>query len=219
MSGALLAFELAGRACTVALASPQGTWQREFSEARGRALLAETDALLRAAGVSRGDLRGIVAGTGPGSYTGLRIACAAARALGWALGIPAAGLCSFEAAALDAPLGHEQEVHLLLDAFRGEIYHAAYERRADSVRVTVLPHLLHPEQIAAAVPPGARVIGDARFVPHPIVLVADSSAPSALALLRLARARGADFDGAGVALLGAAEPLYLRPAAFRRPVE
>jgi tRNA threonylcarbamoyl adenosine modification protein YeaZ len=217
MSGALLAFELAGRACTVALATPQGSWQREFSEARGRALLAEIDALLREAGAARADLRGIVVGTGPGSYTGLRIACAAARALGWALGIPTAGLCSFEAAALDAPPGGE--VHVLLDAFRGEIYHAVYERRADAVRVTLPPRLLRPEQIAAAVPPNARVIGDARFVAHPTVLIADSSAPSALALLRLARARGAGFDGAGVALLGAAEPLYLRPAAFRRPAE
>ncbi len=216
MSGALLAFELAGSQCSVALERDGApATERTFAAAAGRGLISEADALLRAAGCARADLRGVIAGTGPGSYTGLRIACAAARALADALGIPAGGVCSFEAAALLAPVG--ADVHVLLDAFRGEVYHARYARTAADVRILTAPRVLSPAEAAAAVPPGALVIGDARFAAADVEVLAPAAAPPAALLLARARQRGARHDGAGVAALGPAEPLYLRPAAFRRP--
>lgn len=214
MSGALLAFELSGSACTAALAlGPDRIREAEFSGARGRALLSETDALLRAAGLRREDLRGVIVGTGPGSYTGLRIACAAAGALAYALRIPCGGLVSLEATALAASPG--SDLHVLVDAFRGEVYHAVYQRDGAGVRERIAPQLLQRDQVAAAVPPGARVAGDSQLCPHPVAAVGPSVMPRAALLLQLAFQRGARADGAGVAALGAPLPLYLRPPAFK----
>jgi tRNA threonylcarbamoyladenosine biosynthesis protein TsaB len=214
MSGALLAFELSGPTCTAALVHGAGLMtEAEFSGARGRALLSETDALLRAAGLRRADLRGVVVGTGPGSYTGLRIACAAASALGYALAIPCGGLGSLPAAALAAPAG--TELHLLVDAFRGEVYHAAYRRTPAGLEELVAPQLLRRDEVAAAVPRNAFLAGDAQLCPHPTQALGAQVEPRATRLLELALLRGARLDGIGVAELGAPLPLYLRPAAFR----
>jgi len=214
MSGALLAFELSGAECTAALGQDANSIREaEFSDARGRALLSETDALLRATGIARAELRGVIVGTGPGSYTGLRIACAAASALAYALRIPCGGLCSLEAAALAAPAG--SEVHLLVDAFRGEVYHAAYRRSESGVHLLVAPEVLSRALVAAAVPPGSLLAGAADLCPHPTRLLSASAAPRAARLLTLAFQRGARADGTGVAELGPPLPLYLRPAAFR----
>ena len=43
---------------------------------------------LTAAGGSREGLQGIAFGSGPGAFTGLRVACGLAQGLGWALNIP-----------------------------------------------------------------------------------------------------------------------------------
>lgn len=212
----LLAFDLAAADASLALgAGPrlEPIAERAFAGTRGRSLIAEADAALRAAGAARADLRGLVVGTGPGSYTGLRVACAAARALAWALRIPCGGVASFAAAAFAAPPG--APVHLLLDAFRGEVYHAAYERAGRSLRVVAAPAVCAPERLGERVPVGARVLGDARFVAHEVEWLGARTAPSAAQLLDCAAALGARADGAGVAALGPAAPLYLRPAAFR----
>lgn len=210
----LLAFELSGPTCTAALAEGSGLMREaEFSGARGRALLSETDALLRAAGRRREDLRGVIVGTGPGSYTGLRIACAAASALGYALNVPCGGLCSLSAAALAAPA--ETELHLLVDAFRGEVYHAAYRRTRAGLEEIVKPQVLRRDQVADAVPRGAVLAGDPSLCPHPTQAIGGAVEPRATRLLELALLRGARLDGSGVAELGPPLPLYLRPAAFR----
>ena len=59
--------------------------------------------LLREAGVGWSDLDGVGVCTGPGNFTGLRVAVAAARGLSLALGIPAAGVTCFEVLAHARP--------------------------------------------------------------------------------------------------------------------
>lgn len=212
----LLALDLSSATCTLALgAGPRlaAVAARDFSETRGRGLLAELDAALRDAGCQPELLRGVVVGTGPGSYTGLRIACAAARTLAWALHIPCGGLPSFAAAAFAAPAG--APVHLVLDAYRAEVYYAAYLREGETLRTLAEPRVMAPDAAAALIPRGARAIGEARWCGAAAAPWRVSTAPSAAELLALAHARGATAEGGGVAELGAPEPLYLRPAAFR----
>lgn len=211
----LLALDLSSPVCTLALgAGPRLTpvATRDFSEARGRALIAELDGTLRTAKLAREQLRGIVVGTGPGSYTGLRIACAAARTLGWALRIPCGGISSFAATAFAAAPG--ETLHILLNAYRGEVYYASYRHDGERLLTLEAPQVLAPELAASRIPQGARVIGDARFCAQTVEWVKEQTAPRATELLEWARACGAAEDGSGVAELGAAEPLYLRPAAF-----
>jgi tRNA threonylcarbamoyladenosine biosynthesis protein TsaB len=66
-------------------------------------LLEDVDALLRDADAEPSELRRIVVGTGPGSFTGLRMGLAASRALALALDVPVAGVSTLDALAASAP--------------------------------------------------------------------------------------------------------------------
>jgi tRNA threonylcarbamoyladenosine biosynthesis protein TsaB len=89
-------------------------------------LLPAIDHLLTVTRIRPRDLDGIVVGQGPGSYTGVRIAAAAAKAMAWTLGIPLVGVSS-----LDGLAGHFRyfrgRVVCLFDARRHRCYTALYE--------------------------------------------------------------------------------------------
>jgi tRNA threonylcarbamoyl adenosine modification protein YeaZ len=60
----------------------------------GETLMPTIDRLLGQSGVRRADLAGIVVGTGPGTFTGLRVGLATAKGLAHGLGIPIVGISS-----------------------------------------------------------------------------------------------------------------------------
>lgn len=74
--------------------------------------------LLAAAGIGWRDLSTLAVGTGPGNFTGVRIAVAAARGLALALGVPAVGVTLFEARAHGLP----RPLRVIEDARRGMVY-------------------------------------------------------------------------------------------------
>ena len=82
------------------------------------------------AGVGVGQLTGVVAGTGPGPFTGLRVALVSAATMGLALGVPTHGVCSLDglavAAARQATLSPGEEFVVATDARRKEVYWARY---------------------------------------------------------------------------------------------
>jgi len=84
---------------------------------RASALLEDVDALLRQAGAHPRDLEGLALGTGPGSFTGIRIGLAAARGLALALGVPGAGVSTLDALAAGAPGATP-----VIDAKRREVF-------------------------------------------------------------------------------------------------
>ena len=96
-----LAFDTATSAATAALVRDGDV----LGEAVSRAVrvLEDADELLRASGAAPAELNGIVVGTGPGSFTGLRLGLAAARGLALALGLPVAGVSTLDALAAGAP--------------------------------------------------------------------------------------------------------------------
>ncbi len=95
-----LAFDTAGPACAAALSLDGRTSTRIETMARGQAeyLMGMLEEMLGTAGLNWGDLDLIGVGTGPGNFTGIRIAVAAARGLALALDIPAIGIDAFAAA-------------------------------------------------------------------------------------------------------------------------
>ena len=86
------------------------------------------------AGVGPGDLLLLAATRGPGSFTGLRVGLATVQGLSLGSGIPAVGVSSLDAAALadhlESALPNDRSTPRLstVDALRGELFAAAYER-------------------------------------------------------------------------------------------
>ena len=105
-------------------------------------LMEMLDTVLREAGIKLAMLDGIAFGMGPGSFTGVRIACGAAQGLAFGAGLPVAGVCTLQAL---AEASGRLRVIAALDARMGEIYHAAYGKQ-DGVWATVSePRLCKPE--------------------------------------------------------------------------
>lgn len=90
-------------------------------------LLPAVAALLAEAGVSLSQLTGIAFGAGPGSFTGLRVACGVAQGLAFAHDLPLAPVSTLAAV---AHLSGEAHVLAVLDARMQEVYFAAFTREA-----------------------------------------------------------------------------------------
>jgi tRNA threonylcarbamoyl adenosine modification protein YeaZ len=116
---AILAFDTATTRVVVATGSPEGrvdgitTWAAGYRH--GETLLATIGRFLGEQNIRRSRLTGIVVGTGPGAFTGLRVGIATAKGLAHGLGLPIVGISTAEAllAALGSPEG---SVVLLLPA-------------------------------------------------------------------------------------------------------
>ncbi len=94
--------------------------QRHEAMATGQAerLFPLLDSLLAEAGIGWHGLSALAVGTGPGNFTGVRIAVAAARGLALGLGIPAVGVTTLEARAFGLP----RPLRVIEDARRGMVW-------------------------------------------------------------------------------------------------
>lgn len=184
------------------------------ARAHGERLAPQIAAVLAEAGVTAAGLAAVVAGTGPGPFTGLRVGLATAAAMAQALAVPAYGVCSLDAIA--AAGQWSDRLLVATDARRRELYWAVYA--AGGVRVSdpaVDPPAVvagHAARlgVAAAVGEGAHRYPDALPVP-----VRDAPRyPSAYLLVTLAADR-IRAGAAGERLV----PRYLRrpDAAAPRP--
>jgi tRNA threonylcarbamoyladenosine biosynthesis protein TsaB len=111
----ILAYDTATDRATSALVDDGEVLGERVSHAS--ALLADLDALLRQAGAHPGDVAALAVGTGPGSFTGIRIGLAVARGLALALDVRAAGVSTLDALAAGAP-----EATPVIDAKRREVF-------------------------------------------------------------------------------------------------
>jgi tRNA threonylcarbamoyladenosine biosynthesis protein TsaB len=82
--------------------------------------------ILDEAGVGVGDVDRIAVTVGPGSFTGIRVALAAARGLGLATGRPVVGVGTLDALAASCPEPVDGPILAVIDARRGELYAALY---------------------------------------------------------------------------------------------
>ncbi|HVS28339.1 MAG TPA: tRNA (adenosine(37)-N6)-threonylcarbamoyltransferase complex dimerization subunit type 1 TsaB [Solirubrobacteraceae bacterium] len=105
-------------------------------------LLGLVDEVLRAAAIELEAVDQIAVGVGPGSFTGLRIGIATARALAQGSGRPLSGVSSL--LALAAGAAHDGPVMAVIDARRGEAFAALYER----LTARVGPRAMRPEELA-----------------------------------------------------------------------
>ncbi len=106
---------------------PVATLEIEARRASNTQLLPRVDALLRDAGISRGQLACVCVGRGPGSFTGVRIAMATAKGIAQALGVALVGVSSLDAVAWHAwAAGTRGALAVVADAMRREVYPVRY---------------------------------------------------------------------------------------------
>ena len=210
-----LALETSHREASVALRVGDVTLEQRLDPTRSHAsdCLALFARLIEEQGLAPADIERIYVGTGPGSYTGLRIGIATALGLARGAGAEVRGEPSGEALvwrALDAG----QEGVFLLDARQDQLYFAHYKRTRDDVEVLVPASVMSPQEVRECMPSRARIFGDENALEIAGLgdLVAErfvrGSIPEAGALLELAERR---FEALGPQALDTVEPLYLRP--------
>jgi tRNA threonylcarbamoyladenosine biosynthesis protein TsaB len=215
----LLALDTSAESCSVAASRGGPIFFRSepAAQRQGELILGMVDAVLAEAGMAMRDLDGIGYGSGPGSFTGLRIASGVTQGLALALDVRVSGIGSLLALAEESG---EEQVVACIDARMGEVYHALYQKRGEGWEEVSAPGLYKPAQIPplpAHVAQQEWVGCGTGFSAHGPVLQAHYGVsiarvrpqvePSARAVLRLARvafAAGRTQDASD------AVPIYLR---------
>jgi tRNA threonylcarbamoyladenosine biosynthesis protein TsaB len=188
----LLLIDTATTSAVIALGAADGQLleQRRWTAGyrHGEELLARIDGLLKDRGVALADVRGIVVGTGPGAFTGLRVGIATAKGLAHALALPivgvASGLALLDAARSGAP--DAASLVLLQPAGPND---RTFLRRGEPARI--LPGGTEPE-----LAPGERVVAiDLAGMADEASVRLGDAAVEGLAAAMLATAAGRLRDG------------------------
>lgn len=132
----ILAIETSGTAGSVALVSSTGPVAETELPATGRRharmLVPEIKLLLQRQAVQLSSLTGIAVSIGPGSFTGLRVGVVCAKTLAYALRIPIVAIDTFQAVAVRQAGITADEIAIIADALRGEVFVRNYRRNSGS---------------------------------------------------------------------------------------
>jgi tRNA threonylcarbamoyladenosine biosynthesis protein TsaB len=171
--------------------------------------------------LSAKDISGIIVGSGPGSFTGLRIGLGVAKGLSFALNIPLYTYPTFDAYALEfersAPL-----ILVLGDARRGQFFYCIYTARSGKfenltdIRIGTIEEIENkladakiPPIVVGAFEDGLKIeIGEALLAAH-----------SAANLCILHRRKGVSVGAQTSEALAEIEPFYLREVAAKTIAE
>jgi tRNA threonylcarbamoyladenosine biosynthesis protein TsaB len=211
----ILAFDTSTEHCTVALLRDGEIDERETraGQRHSELLLGMIDELLAARSLRLRDLTGIAFGHGPGSFTGLRIACGVVQGLAFGAGLPVVGIGTLVAMAAGT---QADRVVCCVDARVHECYHAAYEKRDGAWHPLHEPSVCAPDA-APALPGGGWLACGNGFIAYRDALVARYGAqlsaidPECFPHARdIAQLAVPCFEKGETASAEQAAPLYLR---------
>ena len=214
-----LALDTATERASLALGTPGATRLEESiggARRHAAALLPAIQSLLQRAGASLDDLRGIALSDGPGSFTGLRVGAAVAKALVHARSLPLWTAPSLLVRAAGVARGNEL-VLAIASALRGEVYAAAYRFLPEGIQTELIPSVRRPDELVSSTLQPATIVGEA---PAEIVAILENwvgkqmigppqGSPQAARLLDLIEQRGGARE---VKAVREWEPVYGRPA-------
>jgi tRNA threonylcarbamoyladenosine biosynthesis protein TsaB len=224
-SSAVLAIDTSGSFCSIALSVGRGAILHRESSGDGdhfEQLPSMVAALLEQAGIQSSELSEIRIGTGPGSFTGLRIGMSFAKGLAVAVEVPLAGVSSFDGVAWFSSLEHQLspgvEIAVVSDARRDEVFIATYALGPSGALQRLAPCIVSVAELEKwqeANPGGLVVTPLLNFTPVGVSNVRQVSrvAEGLLAVEPVERHR---FSLEGVALL---EPNYIRAVAAKSIAE
>jgi tRNA threonylcarbamoyl adenosine modification protein YeaZ len=97
--GLILAVDTSTRSSIVVIgvAAPIAVNRRDVQHRHGSHVLEQIDEVMVSSGVSLDDVEGLAVGTGPGSFTGLRVGLATVKTIAYARGLPVVGVMSTDA--------------------------------------------------------------------------------------------------------------------------
>jgi len=182
-------------------------------QAASQLILPQIQILLQKAGLELSALDGIAFGAGPGSFTGVRVACGVAQGLGFGANVPVVGVNVLTAL---AQASDADRVIVATDARMKEVYHAAYERQGSAWVEVHAAGVYKPEDVPAVVGDGWTGVGTAWHVYDDVLSQhyqdnIDSKrpdlTPAASAILTLARP---DFEAGLAKPASEARPVYIR---------
>lgn len=209
------AFETSSEWCSVALydRGELRALEQRAGNRHSELALPMLERLLGDAGLTPAALDAVAYGAGPGSFTGLRIACGLAQGLALGRGLPVYGVSSLAAIAQESGANR---VIACVDARMREVYYAALERMADGWREVIGARCVAPQ--ALEVPADDDWIGGgsgfAVYGNLGLKIVLPMVHPTGLAVAELAAPRLAAGEGVDAAL---AAPHYVRDkVAFTR---
>ncbi|MFG1831279.1 tRNA (adenosine(37)-N6)-threonylcarbamoyltransferase complex dimerization subunit type 1 TsaB [Micromonospora chersina] len=159
------------------------------ARAHGELLAPQVDAVLADADARPADLAAIVAGLGPGPFTGLRVGLVTAATMGQVLGIPTYGVCSLDG--IGHPVAVGEPVLAASGARRREVYWAVYDGAGQRIAgpnvdtPAVAAERARDLAVTVAVGDGAHRYADVLGLP----VREEPRYPGALALARLAAER------------------------------
>lgn len=197
----LLALETATAQAGVALGDENGVISSFHLINKGRhaeSLTPAIEFIVRQAGKELANLTAIAVDNGPGLFTGLRVGLSTAKAMAFALGVPAVPVSSLEILAYGARLT-DRKIVAVIDALSDEVYYATYEPTANGVREMIEPRLGRPDDVAAQlkdaqenvllVGDGATRYAEMLSMPHVAFAGAGFQYPSARSLIEIAARR------------------------------
>lgn len=208
----VLVLDTALDACQAVVGSADGVAAHERlmpSVGQSEAIVALADRALAAARLTYADIGRIGVVVGPGSFTGLRIGVAAARALGLVIGCPVVGLSSLAALAASVPGSAAKACAAAIDARHGAVYAQLFAPGPIPVGEAAHGAI---EAFAATLPEGALLAGSgAAFLASAITAAGGESGP--------VYPIGAPDAAALVGLVLAARPPFApaRPAYLKAP--
>jgi tRNA threonylcarbamoyladenosine biosynthesis protein TsaB len=151
----LLAIETATESCSVALLAGEQVFVRSELAPRQHAelLLPMCESLLAQAGLRQRELNAVAVGRGPGAFTGVRLAIAAAQGIAFALNIAVVPVSSLAALAMQAP-ANGAAILAVIDARMGEVYAGTFRRAGDGIEPLAAEWVGSPDRLI--LPPADR---------------------------------------------------------------
>jgi len=216
----LLAVDTSITSCSVALLHGDHLLAEAVYAAGGThssRLMRMIQRILGDCGCKPGQIGGLAVTRGPGTFTGLRIGLSTVKGLAAATQVPVVGVGSLEALAVPF-LFVTTPVVVVIDARRGEVYHAHYRCDSGLPRPLGPVQVGSPEALAALLPDDAILVGSGAVLYREVfqsrsarIRLADPTRhlirASSVGVLAMERLRRQDVDGLDLLI-----PEYVRPS-------
>lgn len=154
------------------------SFHEEMGQKHAERTLPEIERLLQQADIALSGLDAIVFGQGPGSFTGLRIACGLAQGLAFSAKLPVIGIPTLDAVAHQS---RAEKVLVCLDARMQQVYCAAYQTGPQWQRLSPIT-LQDPHDVI--LPEGITMLAGDGFTNYPALLMQQRDSTTHTGVLR-----------------------------------